>query len=320
MKPTMKRRRKPRIKSKNKSYSPKDSPLYNLTTKKRLEKLLGKSVNELKDLLSVNNYRVFFIEKNGKKREIQAPTYELDVVHTRIASMLVRIAVPDYLHSGIKGRSNITNAKVHIGDHPVLTMDIQKFYPSVTKKSIYHYFQYTMNAAPEVAGVLAELCSYDDHIPTGSRLSMPLSFWVNYSMYSSIHSYCLRKEGTMSVFVDDLTFSGKNVNKLFSNSVAKIVQDAGLIVHPGKTQLYGRDIPKLITGVIVDGDGTSVRNKHHKSIYTLFSDIPKCNDDAQLEEMQKELIGRLNAAGQIDPAFKQRASQVRRVGLKSIKN
>jgi len=145
---------------------------------------------------------------------------------------------------------------------------------------------------------------------------MPLSFWANYAMYSNIHSYCLRKEGTMSIFVDDLTFSGKNVNKLFSNSVRKIVQDAGLIVHPDKTQLYGRDTPKLITGVIVDGNGMSVRNKHHKAIYTLFSDLPECKDEGKFEEMQKELVGRLNAAGQIDPAFKQRASQVRRGGLK----
>ena len=319
MKPTAKCRRKPRIKSKNKSYSLKDSPLYNLTTKKQLEKFLGKSVNELKSLLTENNYRVFIIEKNGKQREIQAPKYDLDIVHTRIATMLVRLAVPDYLHSGIKGRSNITNARVHIGDHPVLTMDIKKFYPSVTKKSIYHFFHKTMNSAPDVAGVLAELCSYDDHIPTGSRLSMPLSFWANHTMYTNIHSYCLRKEGVLSVFVDDLTFSGKLVNKLFRNNVKRIVEEAGLVVHPDKTQLYSRDKPKLITGVIVGSNGMSVRNKHHKAIYTLFSDIPECKDDAQLEKMQKELVGRLNAAGQINPAFKQRASQVRRVGLKNIK-
>jgi len=120
----------------------------------------------------------------------------------------------------------------------------------------------------------------------------------------------------MSVFVDDLTFSGKNVNKLFRNSVEVIIKDAGLIVHPDKTKLYSRDKPKLITGAIVHGNGMNVRNKHQKAIYTLFSDIPECTDDAQLEKMQKELVGRLNAAGQIDPAFKQRASQVRRVGLK----
>jgi len=315
MKPTAKRRPKPRIKSKNKSYSLKDSPLYNLTTKKRLEKLLGKSINELKDLLPENNYRVFHIEKNRKQREIQAPTYGLDVIHTRIASLLVRLAVPDYLHSGIKGRSNITNAAVHIGDHPVLTMDIQKFYPSVSKKSIYHFFHKTMNSAPDVAGVLAELCSYEDHIPTGSRLSMPLSFWANYSMYSKIHSLCLRKNSVMSVFVDDLTFSGKNVNRLFKNNVGRIIKDAGLIVHPDKTRIYSQDTPKLITGVIVDGNGMSVRNKHHKAIYTLFSAIPECKDDKELEEMQKELFGRLNAAGQINSVFKQRATMLRRIGL-----
>ena len=111
----------------------------------------------------------------------------------------------------------------------------------------------------------------------------------------------------------------KLVNKLFRNNVKRIVEEAGLVVHPDKTQLYSRDKPKLITGAIVDGNGMSVRNKHHKAIYTLFSDLPECKDDGQFEEMQKELIGRLNAAGQIDPAFKQRASQVRRVGLKNIK-
>ena len=47
--------------------------------------------------------------------------------------------------------------------------------------------------------------------------------------------------------------------------------------------------------------------------------MPKCTDVVQLEKMQKELVGRLSAAGQIDPAFKQPASQVRRVGLKNIK-
>jgi len=127
MKSTTKRRPKPRIKSKNKSYTLKDSALYNLTTKKRLVDLLGRPISELKAVSTDNNYRIFDLEKASKQREIQAPTFALDVVQTRIASLLVRVAAPDYLHSGIKGRSNITNAEAHIGNHPVLTMDIRKF-------------------------------------------------------------------------------------------------------------------------------------------------------------------------------------------------
>lgn len=316
MKSTAKPRQKPRIKSKNKSYTLKDSAFYNLTTKKRLVELLGRPTNELKNVSTDDNYRIFYLEKNGKKREIQAPTFELDIVQTRIASLLVRVAVPDFLHSGIKGRSNITNAESHIGDHPVLTMDIQKFYPSVTKKSIFHFFQSTMKTSRDVAGLLAELCSCYDHIPTGSRLSMPLSFWANHTMYSRIQSLCLRKDVNMSVFVDDLTFSGNNVNKLFKNNIERIIRNAGLIVHPKKTKLYSREKPKLITGVVVSRSGMKVKNMHHKAIYTLFSEIPECTDDEQLESLQKQLVGRLNAAGQIEPAFKMRAAQLMRKHIK----
>ena len=172
----LKHKFKPRIKYKNKSYSLKDSALYKITTKKKLEIILKKPTSELKSLASNSNYTIFFIEKSGKKkREIQSPTLELDEVQTRIASLLARIATPDYLHSGVKGRSYITNAQVHVGNYPVLVMDIRDFYPSISKKSIYHFFYNTMSSAPDVAGILAELCSFQGHIPTGSRLSMPLS-------------------------------------------------------------------------------------------------------------------------------------------------
>jgi retron-type reverse transcriptase len=303
---------KPRIISKNKAYTLKDSGLYNVTTKKRLEELLQKPVSELEKLADNSNYRIFYLEKpDGKKREIQAPNLELDIVQTRIVSLLVRVTMPDYVHSGIKGKSNVTNAKVHIGDHPVLTMDIRGFYPSITKKSIYHFFHKTMNASSDVAGILAELCSYQDHIPTGSRLSMPLSFWVNFPMYSRIYSLCERQNITMSIYVDDLTFSGKAVNNLLKKHIKQIVKSSGLAIHPDKTRLYQHNEPKLITGVIVSENGINVRNKHHKAIYNLFNEIEKVDSDDVLKTLQEELIGRLNAAGQIDLKFKQRAKTFR---------
>jgi hypothetical protein len=309
MKSTVKRRNKPRIKSNNKNYSLKDSPLYNLKSKKRLLSLLMvKSISDLEALAVHDNYRVFYIEKSeGKKREIQAPKYSLDVIQTRIASLLVRISVPDYLHSGVKGRSSVTNARVHIGCHPVLTMDIKNFYPSVSKKSMYYFFLSTMKTSPDVAGILAALCSYEDHIPTGSRISMPLSFWSNIRMYTELDKLSEKYGITMSAYVDDLTFSGENVNKLFSKHAQRIIEDSGMVVHPDKTRLYARKESKLITGVIVSESGMSVRNKHHKAIYSLFNEIESVKDDLVLEKMHEQIIGRLHAAGQIDPKFKQRA-------------
>ncbi len=306
-----KRKFKPRIKSKNKSYTLQDSGLYNIGTKKRLAERLQISLNELTKFSDNTNYRIFNINKNGKDREIQAPTLRLDIIQTRIASLLVRIATPEYLHSGIKKKSNITNAKAHIGNHPVLTMDIRNFYPSITKKSIYHFFLDSMKSSPDVAGILAELCTYNDHIPTGSRISMPLSFWVNFKMYNQLQQLCIRQNITMSIFVDDLTFSGPSVNKLIKKKVERIITNSGLVVHPKKTRLYRYDEPKLITGVIVNGVSINVRNEHHKAIYTLFADIKQVDNDVVLKELQEKLIGRLSAAGQIEPLFKTRIKSFR---------
>jgi hypothetical protein len=98
-----KRKRKPKIKSLGKQYSLDQSPLYKLSTKKKLEELLGAPVLAIETLCGDDNYRVFQINKGGKPREVQAPCYELDVLHAKLASYLSRLHAPDYLHSGIKG-------------------------------------------------------------------------------------------------------------------------------------------------------------------------------------------------------------------------
>lgn len=306
------RKPRPKIRSKNKSYDMKDSALYNLSTKKRLSQALNCSIPTLKQLSSDTNYRVFDIIQKGKVRQVEAPLHELGIIHARIASLLVRISVPEYLHSGVKGRSHITNANVHIGPHPVLTLDIRKFYPSVSKKSIYHFFSNAMKASPDVAGILAELCSYKGCVPTGSRLSMLIAFWANHPMYSKISSFAQSKEVKMTIFVDDFTFSGMKVTQGFRRSVEKIISDSGFTVHPTKTRLYRKGSPKLITGVIVTDCETKVKNMHHKSIYSLFQEMDSCTNDSDLLKVQKKLIGSMNAAGQIDSAFKQRARQLRK--------
>jgi hypothetical protein len=301
------KRKKPRIKTKGKLYGLAECGLYSIKTKKRLSTVINIPLSRLIKLCSDEYYRPFEVVKSGKVRALQAPVYELDVVHTRIASLLMRVSLPESIHSGIKGRSNVTNAEQHIGDHPVLTMDIKSFYPSVSQKSIYHFFSTKLNCSPDVAGILAKICTYKGCLPTGSRLSMPLAFWSNAAMYQQLESLCINKGIRLTVFVDDLTFSGTQVNRKLATEVEMIIRNAGLTVHPNKTKLYSSEQPKLITGVVVDKCGTRVRNKHHKLIYQLFTDMKSCENDAQLKAYQKELIGRLSAAGQINPIYKSRA-------------
>ena len=113
--------KKPKINTKDKSYELKDSCLYKLGSVKKLARLLNLPLEKIEPLKSDDNYNVFI--NNG--RTIEQPTGLLDIVQTRIASLLVRIKPSNSLHSGVKKRSHITNARVHLGQHPLLTSDIR---------------------------------------------------------------------------------------------------------------------------------------------------------------------------------------------------
>ncbi len=260
-------RKKPKIYTAKKCYELKDSALYNISTKGWLEKVLEASISKIK--LEAGAYSVFDLEQGEKFREIQAPKFKLDLLHTRVASLLCRIKVSEHLHSGIKGKSNLSNAKAHLGHHPALTMDLRRFYPSVSQSSIFTFFKETMNCADDVAGILAELCCYKGRLPTGSRLSMPLSYWSNIRMFQSIQALCDANDIRFTLFVDDMTFSGESVTPHFASKITKIVESAGMEISENKTRYYSKSKPKLITGVIVDGDTLKVRNKHHNAIYTV---------------------------------------------------
>ena len=123
-------------------YDLTQSPLYKVTTKKKLSGLLRlDSPGELTKLIRLENpYRKFESLKKGKRRPVQVPSRELLPTHNRIFTLLSRIELPDYLHSGIKGRSYISNAKAHRGTPKTFTTDIAKFYPSVTKTKVAAFF------------------------------------------------------------------------------------------------------------------------------------------------------------------------------------
>ncbi|MFT4059655.1 MAG: reverse transcriptase family protein [Legionella sp.] len=306
------KRYKRKIVTYGKSYPLKDSWLYNIRTKNSLCAKLETNIETINTLSDDGaNYQTFFLQQADKKREIQAPKFELDKIHSRIASLLARIEVPDYLHSGIKGRSNITNA--HLGTTPVLTLDIKNFYSSTSAKSVYHFFYSRLNCSSDVASLLASLCTYNNHVPTGSRVSMILAYWANEPMFQHLRHLSARKNITMTVYVDDLTFSGENVNRSFQKNVINIIKRAGMSVHQKKTKLYLKTQAKVITGVVITDNKMFVRNKHHRAIYELFNSIGDAKNEAELEYLSSSLIGKLSAAGQIDHRFLQRARSMRQI-------
>ncbi|NOH25695.1 reverse transcriptase family protein [Vibrio europaeus] len=311
----MRKKSKLKLQTKGKSYPLCDSPFYKLRTKKKLAELIGFPLIELQKLRSHIGHYIEFEEegKKGKKRKIQQPINEMDRVHTRIASLICRIDVPNYLHSGRKGFSNVSNAKAHLDSSKLMATDVKSFFPSTTRRMIFSFFYSVMQCSPDVSDILADICTIHGHLPTGSRISMPIAFWASCRLFEELDSLSKHHDVKMTLYVDDLTFSGANVNRLFKTTVRKIIERHGHTMHPTKTKLYDEHQPKLITGVVVDNGVLRVRNQQRKQLITDFAcwDLVKDVENASLLPCTNSLIGRLQSMGMIDGAFKERAKTVR---------
>lgn len=306
------RKSKLKLSSKNKSYPLNQSPLYKITSKHRLASVLGVEVSELKQLgKDKGNYSVFAIsDAKGSPRQIQKPIGVLEKIHSRLASYLIRIEAPNFLHSGIKGRCTYTNVSSHKGDVPLLTTDLKSFFPSTSRRKVFDFFLHSMKCESDVADILSKISTFNSHIPTGSQLSMPLAYWANSYMFCELHDYARRKGIEMSVYVDDLTFSGKLVNQKFLHRVRNIVEQNGHVLHPNKTKtrLYSAKQTKIVTGVALNNSGIKVSNKHHLSIHRDIAAIKEGKADAKTKN---RLIGKLNAFTKIEPGFRDKARSAR---------
>lgn len=302
-----------KITTKQKAYSISDSPFYKLSNKKKLAELLFVKASEFKNLASDENYKVFKqLNSKGKSRQIEQPLLNLDRVHTRIASLLCRIDLPNYLHSGRKGRSHVSNAKAHVGNKKVLTTDITNFFPSTTEKQIFSLFYNIFKMTPDVARVFAKICCYKQHVPTGSRLSMVLAFWANYKMFEELNSFSLSRNVRMTVYVDDLTFSGENINREFSSLTRKIIKKHGHLAHKGKTHQKQSHEVKVITGVVVKGNDIKPKLSQFKELHNDIQAWKLVRDTGlPLSSLRDRISGRLYSMGQINKRFKDKAKSVR---------
>src|SRR5438094_729944 len=130
-------------------YDYRQSQLYGLRCQRGLATLLGvSSPQTLRQLIRVKplTYRVF--EEDG--REIQAPTGALLRLHERAATLLRRITLPDYVHSQ-RGRSYVTNAKIHASDNPSIKTDVSGYFAHTQFEAVRRFFRDRMQCSRDVA-------------------------------------------------------------------------------------------------------------------------------------------------------------------------
>jgi Reverse transcriptase (RNA-dependent DNA polymerase) len=296
-----------------KRYPIRESRLYCLKSKKRLACLLNIGLPALRRLISQrSNYHVFStLQSSGKPRVIEEPKGELKRVHSRLLKLLSRLEPPSYLHSGTKGRSYVTNAAAHVGRGKVVKTDISKFYQSTTHHRVFIGVLREFKCSGDVAKRIADLCTFEGHVPTGSPVSMPIAFLAHKQAFDEEQRRSELEGNTFTLYVDDLTLSGDSVSLHSICAIEKTFQSVGLKCH--KTRLFEKSSPKLVTGVIVTGEGLCLPNRRHLRIAKGIEALAAMPGPDERKVISRKLLGQINEAASVEPRYRRR-----RIGLKKL--
>jgi len=279
------------------------SEYYRLGTKKDLAKLLGFSIPELRGLSKDDNYRPWpKIGQNGKTRIIEEPLPNLARLQQRTHRLLRKVETPTWLMSGKRGIRPQDNAMAHVDGIYVINVDIERLFQSTKREFVYRCFQREFEIRNDVASMLADLLTYQGHIPTGTATSQLIAFWAYKQTFERIHSLCQSQGITMTLWVDDITFSrGSPFPKGWVRTLSRILQSVDLNLKGTKTKRYGPRQFRIVTGSAITPTGKlRVRNAKRREILLMLGS--RRVEELSLEET-RSLLGRLTAQRQNEPLF-----------------
>lgn len=250
----------------------KNCELYKIKRKRDLFILLHIDKNKLKEELY--KYRVCI---KDKKRLLEKPTEELKKIQRNILNKLYQLNFPEYVFSGIKGRSAFGNAIYHINCKYMLKLDMSKFFPNTHRNSIYEFFKNKLKMSSDVALICTDVVTvnYDkenvliedgvyeflklkkikntNHLPSGTPTSQILSYLANIDMFDEIIQYTSKHKLQCTIYVDDITVSSTNryITKREESEIKNIIRKHKQNLSKGKTIRYGANEYKKVTGFVI---------------------------------------------------------------------
>lgn len=237
---------------------------------KHLLAILDCTEDELKDVLANIDYYYYtyseikYDQKTGlpkikndevQKRHFDPSRKRLRDLQNRIQhKILSRIELIPNILGGVKGYSNVDNAKIHKGKIYRFQTDLTNFFPSVTKKMVYNSLR-AKGFSKKVADILTKLTTINvahswkgSCLPQGAPTSPALANIVFEKIDFKILEIIKDEDIAYSRWIDDLTFSSNKEFQDKCNLILKCIGKNGLKVSKQKTTF--RKNKSVITGVI----------------------------------------------------------------------
>jgi len=241
-----------------------NSSLFKKYQLKHLCAIIGCSPSEVEYITEhINDYYAEWFEKkidkttggfktfkDGtlKKRTIRPSLKRLKVIQSSIKNkILAPISLPDNIHGGVTGRSNITNAKPHQGKKYKFTTDIKDFYPSIKSDKVYSSLL-VVGLSDHFAHWLTKLTTWKYELPQGTPTSTHIANIAFLETDNKLISFCNLHNLTYTRYIDDLTFSSQQDFEPILNDILQIIKKDFKINHR-KTSYSTNN--SIVTGIEV---------------------------------------------------------------------
>ena len=261
-----------------------------------LSYLVGYDINYLLKASNAQShfYRHFTIpKKSGKTRKISEPLPSLKEIQRWILdNILNKVTISEFSKAFIANRSIKDNAKFHVDQKHVLSLDVKDFFPSIKFYSIYNIFS-NMGYQKQVSTMLSNLCVLNNCLPQGAPTSPMLSNILCKSIDDRLSKYAILGKIRYTRYADDITFSGNlNVSSIIS-FVSMVLEENGFKLNQNKTRLMTKNRQQEVTGIVVNQKMQAkreVRRKIRQSIYY----INKFGLDSHLDTTKNDRANYIN--------------------------
>lgn len=200
-------------------------------------------------------YKKMNIPKKNRKLNQYRTVYKaidgtLSLIHKNLElSINLAEKFPHYVHGFVRGRSIITNARVHLAKKLILSVDIKDFFESIKIDRVFDAFVY-LGCQPNIATSLSRICTLNGILVQGLSTSPVLANIVCRKMDKDLLDISRRYNCKYTRYADDITFSGDD-GIPSKKEIEQILQKHSFSLSHKKYKVQKRGQNQYVTGLTV---------------------------------------------------------------------
>lgn len=277
-----------------------------LTTLKDIAVFLSMPPKKLSYILyhlpKERRYSEFLLKKkNGEMRPIHIPCPALKLIQRKLNHALQNIFWENYpqrrkyIYGFLNGQHIFDNAACHTEKKYVINVDLKCFFEQITFPRVRGLFlKYPFNLPKEAATVLANIVTFDFHLPQGAPTSPIISNFICARLDGALWKFARQYECFYSRYADDITFSSRKTilppdlgvlcgdDFQLSSILVKIIEhDNHFQINQNKVRCMSCFNRQEVTGLTVN-DKVNVPQKYIKQIRAMLFDWKRTNEKTAL--------------------------------------